>query len=172
MMKIKRVVSVVSMSLGMLTLAACSTTGRHTGAPVSDAVPPGATAGYDSTTGWNGMGGSNMSVGNQKYYFDFNSNTVHQEYYPSIGVQAKHLSTNPGAKVRLEGNTDIRGSREYNMALGWRRAKAVKSVLLQDGVSPHQITTFSWGAEKPVATGTDEISYAKNRRVDLLYTSK
>ncbi len=74
--------------------------------------------------------------------------------------------------MRLEGNTDIRGSREYNMALGWRRAKAVKNVLLQDGASPHQISTFSWGAEKPVATGADEISYAKNRRVDLLYTSK
>lgn len=172
-MKIKRVVSVVALSLGMLALTACSTTGRHTGAPVSDAVPAGATAGYDSTNGWNGMGGSNTIPGaNQKYYFDFNSNTVHQEYYPSIGAQAKYLSSHPSSAVRLEGNTDIRGSREYNMALGWRRAKAVKSVLLQDGASPRQITTFSWGAEKPAATGADEVSYAKNRRVDLKFTSK
>jgi peptidoglycan-associated lipoprotein len=81
------------------------------------------------------------------------------------------LATHPNAKILLTGNTDEHGSREYNIGLGQRRADSVASVLEADGASKNQITTVSYGAEKPVALGHDEAAYAQNRRVDLIYQS-
>ena len=82
------------------------------------------------------------------------------------------MVAHPDAKVRLEGNTDERGSREYNVALGWRRAKAVASLMAQQGVAPSQIVMVSYGEEQPVAFGHDKQSYSLNRRVNLVYEAK
>lgn len=109
---------------------------------------------------------------NQTYHFGFDKYDVNQEDVASINAQAGYLVTHTSAKIRLEGNTDERGSREYNIALGWKRAKAVAAVLKQQGVSDAQIAMVSYGKEKPVAVGHDESAYSQNRRVDLVYEAK
>lgn len=109
---------------------------------------------------------------NQTYRFDFDSFEVKKNDVRSIDVQANYLMSHPQAKVRLEGNTDARGSREYNVALGWKRAKAVAAILKRQGVSNSQIAIVSFGKEKPIAFGHDEYSYSQNRRVDLVYETK
>lgn len=106
----------------------------------------------------------------QRYFFDFDSFDVRQEFMESIKVQADYLVKHPNIRIRLEGNTDDRGSREYNVALGERRARAVIDLLKQYGVHQSQVTIVSFGAEKPAALGEDEQSYQCNRRVDLKYT--
>lgn len=109
---------------------------------------------------------------NQIYYFDYDSSTVHEEDQASINVQAKYLTAHPKAKVRLEGNTDNRGSREYNIALGERRANRVAECLKSNGVASNQIKTVSFGAQKPVAFGSNDEDYQLNRRVELIYETK
>jgi len=109
---------------------------------------------------------------NQVYHFGFDKYDVNQDDIASINVQAGYLVAHTGAKVRLEGNADERGSREYNIALGWKRAKAVAAILKQQGVSDAQIAVVSYGKEKPVASGHDESAYSQNRRVDLVYEAK
>jgi len=86
-----------------------------------------------------------------------------------LRAQANYISTHASAHIRLEGNTDSRGSREYNVALGWRRAVAVSKLLEQYGVLSKQMTVISYGEEKPVAFGHTAKDYALNRRVDLIY---
>lgn len=110
-----------------------------------------------------------MQVGNQTYYFDFDKSFVRDEDKPSLQVQAHYLISHPQAKLLITGNTDERGSREYNIALGRRRALSVQQFLIANGVSARQILTVSYGAEKPVAFGHSETDYAKNRRADLQY---
>ncbi|CAL7963795.1 peptidoglycan-associated outer membrane lipoprotein Pal [Gammaproteobacteria bacterium] len=109
---------------------------------------------------------------NQVYHFGFDKYDVNQDDIASINVQAGYLIAHTGAKVRLEGNADERGSREYNIALGWKRAKAVAAILKQQGVGDAQIAVVSYGKEKPVAVGHDESAYSQNRRVDLVYEAK
>ena len=103
------------------------------------------------------------------YLFEFDSYEVSQDDIPSINAQAKYLVAHPDARIRLEGNADDRGSREYNIALGWRRARAVAAILQQQGIGEKQIVMLSYGKEKPVSFGSDETSYKLNRRVDLMY---
>lgn len=109
---------------------------------------------------------------NQSYYFAFDKYDVQLKDIESINVQANYLVGHPNAKVRLEGNADERGSREYNIALGWKRARAVATVLKRHGANDNQIAIVSYGKEKPIAFGHDEESYSKNRRTDLIYESK
>jgi peptidoglycan-associated lipoprotein len=125
-----------------------------------------------------GFGGENFSENrlkapyNQTYLFDFNKYDVGQDDVGSIDVQANYLTEHTNAKVRVEGNADERGSREYNIALGWKRAKAIAEILKQHGVNDKQIAMVSYGKEKPVALGHDESSYSQNRRADLVYEAK
>lgn len=109
---------------------------------------------------------------NQSYYFAFDCYEVVQDDLDSLKVQADYMTMHPQARLRLEGNADERGSREYNVALGWKRAKAVASILRRHGVSDSQIALVSYGKEKPLALGHDEESYGQNRRVDLIYEIK
>lgn len=108
-------------------------------------------------------------LGKRSFYFDFDSNVVHERYHEALKAHAEYLSSHPHARVLLTGNADQRGSREYNIALGHRRANAVEHVLRMDGVSAKQLRTLSYGAERPVAQGNDEASYQLNRRADLIY---
>lgn len=102
-------------------------------------------------------------------YFDVDSSTVKDEYRAMLEAHARYLAANPNTRVTLQGNCDETGSREYNLALGQRRADAVKQVLTVLGVRPAQIETVSFGEEKPKATGHDEAAYRENRRTDIVY---
>lgn len=103
-------------------------------------------------------------------YFDFDQYSIKSEFGSLIEAHAKYLIDHPHANVRLEGNADERGSREYNLALGQKRAVAVKKAMNIHGVPNKQIETVSFGEEKPKALGADEISWAENRRTDIVYT--
>jgi peptidoglycan-associated lipoprotein len=109
---------------------------------------------------------------NQIYHFEFDKYEVQQDDVASINAQANYLTAHKSAKVRIEGNADERGSREYNIALGWRRAKAVAAILEQQGVATSQIVMISYGKEKPVSLGHDEESFRLNRRAELVYEAK
>lgn len=102
-------------------------------------------------------------------YFDFDSSEVRVQDQDIVSRHAMQLGNHPGAHVRLEGHTDERGSREYNIGLGERRAQAVRRILLLQGVSPEQIATVSFGEERPAAFGSTESDYAQNRRVEFKY---
>ncbi len=102
-------------------------------------------------------------------YFDFDSSVVKDEFKPLITAHARYLTQNPSARMTVQGNTDERGSREYNIALGQRRADAVKQMMTLRGAQSEQIETVSFGEEKPKAAGSDEQSWAENRRADIVY---
>jgi peptidoglycan-associated lipoprotein len=102
-------------------------------------------------------------------YFDFDSAVIKGQGVDVVAAHAKYLAANPQARVRLEGNTDERGSREYNIGLGDRRAQSVRRSLLLQGTSEGQITTVSYGEERPADPGHDEAAWAKNRRVEIVY---
>lgn len=103
-------------------------------------------------------------------YFDFDSSKVTQEQREIIDAHAAFLSRNPDIDVVLEGHADERGTREYNLALGERRAKAVEQLLLVQGVSSDQIQVISFGEERPVALDHNESAWRLNRRVEILYS--
>lgn len=102
-------------------------------------------------------------------YFDLDKYEVKDEYKDLVAAHAKYLSANKGFKVLLQGNTDERGSREYNLSLGQKRAEAVKRSLTLLGVSEGQIESVSLGEEKPKDAGHDEAAWSQNRRADILY---
>jgi peptidoglycan-associated lipoprotein len=102
-------------------------------------------------------------------YFDFDSSVVKDEYKPIISAHARYLMQNGSARMRIEGNTDERGSREYNLALGQRRADAVKQMMQLLGAPGDRIETISFGEEKPRAQGSNEAAWAENRRADIKY---
>jgi|OpeIllAssembly_1097287.scaffolds.fasta_scaffold60198_2 peptidoglycan-associated lipoprotein len=102
-------------------------------------------------------------------YFDYDSSEIAQQYVPVVAAHATYLVKYPTARVRLEGHTDERGSREYNIGLGERRAQTVRRALLVQGVAEAQITTVSYGEERPAVEGADEAAYGQNRRVEFVY---
>jgi peptidoglycan-associated lipoprotein len=101
-------------------------------------------------------------------YFDFDNSEIKAEGLPVISNWAGYLVAHPTVKARLEGNSDERGTREYNIGLGERRANAVKKALEAKGVSALQLSIISYGKERPLALGHDETAWAKNRRADLV----
>lgn len=105
----------------------------------------------------------------QIVYFDFDSSVVRDEFNAVLEAHARYLGANSSRLVALEGHTDERGSREYNVALGQRRSEAVRRVLSVLGVKESQMEAVSFGEEKPAVRGFDEAAYAKNRRVELTY---
>lgn len=100
-------------------------------------------------------------------YFDFDSDVVKEEYRPLVDLHAKRLNNNKKLALSLEGNTDERGGREYNLALGQRRAEAVAKSLTLLGVGANQVEAVSFGKERPAVQGSTEEAWAKNRRVEL-----
>lgn len=102
-------------------------------------------------------------------YFDYDSFIVKDEFKPVVEAHARYLSTHKGRKIIIQGNTDDRGGREYNLALGQKRAEAVRKALSLQGVPDSQMEAVSLGEEKPRATGSDEAAWAENRRSDIVY---
>jgi peptidoglycan-associated lipoprotein len=105
-------------------------------------------------------------------YFDYDSDRIRDEFRPILQAHAKYLADNPGAKMLIQGNCDDRGSREYNLALGQRRAEAVRRVLVLMGARESQIEPVSLGEEKPRCTEQTEACWAENRRGDLLHSGE
>ncbi len=102
-------------------------------------------------------------------YFDFDQSDLKPQYADLLARHANRLSNNSATRIRLEGHADERGSREYNIGLGERRSQAVRRMLLIQGASASQISTVSFGEERPAAFGSNEESYALNRRVEIKY---
>jgi len=105
-------------------------------------------------------------------YFDFDSSEIKGTGTDVVAAHAKYLAGHPNMRVRLEGHTDERGSREYNIGLGERRAQSVRRALLLQGAADAQISTVSYGEERPAAPGHDEAAWAKNRRVEIVYLTQ
>lgn len=102
-------------------------------------------------------------------YFDFDKSEIRTEFRTVLNAHAMNLVANPNMTVVLEGHADERGTREYNLALGERRAQAVADYLMLKGAAASQIDTVSYGEERPVALGSTEADYAENRRVEIVY---
>ena len=111
----------------------------------------------------------NSPLSKRSIYFDFDSFSIKDEFRGVVEAHAKYLVSNKTRKVVVQGSTDERGSREYNLALGQKRSEAVRRALTSLGVSDSQIEAVSFGEEKPKSTGSDESSFAENRRADLAY---
>lgn len=113
-----------------------------------------------------------LGIQKNTIYFDFNQVVIKSNYQNVIQANANYLKSHPSAKIRLEGNTDPQGSREYNIGLGQRRADQVAQQLELQGVSAQQIVTVSYGQERPAMLGDSTQAYQLDRRVDIIYMSK
>ncbi len=109
------------------------------------------------------------ALGQRTIYYAFDTFSVSDEYKPVAEAHGGFLGKHAKAKATVQGNCDERGSREYNLALGMRRAEAAKSLMTLSGASAEQIEAVSFGKEKPVDAGHDDAAWAKNRRVDIVY---
>jgi peptidoglycan-associated lipoprotein len=171
----------VMLLVTVMALGACAhKPPKDTGAPASNPVPA---AGAQA----NGAGGSGAADANaagggvdvagptegilaqRTIYFGFDSSEINPEGTALISAHAHYLVAHASLHVRLEGNTDERGSREYNIGLGERRAQAVRRAMLLQGVAETQLSTVSYGAERPAVDGHDETAWGKNRRVMINY---
>jgi len=108
-------------------------------------------------------------LANRTIYFEYDSSQVQEQYLDLLAEHGDYLAEHPDQQVRIEGHTDERGSREYNIALGDRRAQAIKRLIMFQGVDAEQITTVSYGEERPVDSAHNEEAWAQNRRVELIY---
>ena len=115
------------------------------------------------------QGPSGELLSKRVVYFDFDKSDIRADSQTVVAAHAVFLAKNPSQKVRLEGHADERGSREYNIGLGERRAQAVRRALLLQGVAEVQLSTVSYGEERPAVAGSDEQAYALNRRVEIVY---
>lgn len=160
-------------------LSGCQTTGTtDNGAAVEDRSA-GQTGSSAATSGAGGqtVNGKAMDprkdpanmLSKRSVYFDFDKYNVKEEFRPMVDAHAAYLNGNRGAKIAIQGNADERGSREYNLALGQRRAEAVRKALSALGVQDGQVEAVSFGEEKPRRTGKTEEDYAENRRADIVY---
>lgn len=156
-----------------LTLAACAQPKRD-----ADDAAAAAAAGTATDARAIGRGGPfspealddpSSPLAERVVYFGFDLDTIEPRFNRMLEAHAQYLVANPGARVRLEGHTDERGSREYNLALGERRANAVRRALMANGARGDQMQVISYGEEMPVAFGQDEQSWALNRRVEIVY---
>lgn len=181
-MSLKRFAQALSICLAILSLAACSAHRRSDQPDVNDmnaAMSGGAGSGASATgaggsANWGdeNLGGSRSSKNKRTYYFDYDKSDVHDSDKPSIYANANYLIAHPHARVLVEGHTDPRGSREYNVALGERRANAVVELLMSKGVGNRQVRVISYGAERLASPGHSESDYQLDRRAVIVYTQK
>lgn len=169
-----------------LTFCALLALGACAHKPPQTTTNPGTEVGSNNGASANGANGANANGSNigsgddiagpqegilaqRVVYFDFDSSEIKGAGVALVEAHAKYLVSHPNAHVRLEGNTDDRGSHEYNIGLGERRAQAVKRAMLLEGVTEKQLDTVSYGAERPAVAGSDETAWSKNRRVEINY---
>jgi peptidoglycan-associated lipoprotein len=167
----------ILLSAATLVVAGCNrgnTLPDDAGAAAND-------GGFDdgaSTRGQNDGGGITESpldaeqrrlMGQLVVYFDYDTADILPEFNALLAAHGQNLARNPNLQLRLEGHADERGSREYNIGLGERRAQAVRRVLMLQGAAGTQLTTVSYGEERPAQTGSDDEAWRLNRRVELVY---
>lgn len=178
----KRILTAV---LATAILAACSSTSTKEQDPatVEDrggagsqpaAKPPVATGPVTTPLDPKGVSANPLKdpsnvLSKRSVYFELDSNVVKEEFKPLVAAHARYLQQNRSQTMTIQGNADERGSREYNLALGQRRADAVKQMMQLLGAQSEQIESVSFGEEKPKAAGHDEASWNENRRADLAY---
>ena len=174
--------SVLLLMFSAVLLAACEGT---TGTTKDDSTLSGsdsASSGSGSATttaagsgsAWTGhpLDDPNSLLAKRVVYFEFDESVILDQDRPILEAHSQYLAENPGAAVTLEGHTDERGTREYNLALGERRAVAVRQFMSLLGASGQQLRTLSYGEERPAATGHNEEAWALNRRVEIIYRTR
>jgi len=179
MIKLKKILSLGVLTIGVIGLAACSST-RHApshgtmgsssyeGSDVDNGVLNSQGLGADgSLTGTDSALTADQLLAIHTYHFAYDSADILPSDKPAVIAEAQYLAAHPNQHILLAGNTDSRGSREYNIALGWRRAQSVEDLMLVNGANKSQIQLVSYGEEKPVVFGDSEEAFQQNRRVDL-----
>jgi peptidoglycan-associated lipoprotein len=149
-------------------MVAPSSSDKNTNLP----APPVVSSTHDNKIEVNPLTDPNNILSKRSIYFDYDKYEVKPEFQALVEAHAKYLMGHPQASLKLEGNADERGSAEYNLSLGQKRAVAVKKVMNVLGVPDKQIETISYGKEKPKALGHDEASWAENRRTDIIYSGE
>ena len=167
----------IFVAAAVLSVAGCNRSNTLPDDSASSGVNDG---GFDdsSTRGQNSGGGVTVSpleaerarlMQQLVVYFDYDTADILPEFNALLQAHGQFLAQNPNTQVRLEGHADERGSREYNIGLGERRAQAVRRVLMLQGAAGSQLTTVSYGEERPAQTGSDDEAWRLNRRVELVY---
>src|SRR5579859_2603012 len=177
----KRILSVALLIAGAALLAGCPKKHNVVEPPNAGSQVSGSTQGEGASTSGNVLGGDAGTQGGgmgadaggpfarKVIYFDFDKSDIKPEFAAVVAAHARNLSSHPNLHMKLEGNTDERGTREYNIGLGERRAQAVRRALMLQGVAESQVATVSFGAERPAVEGDDEAAWSKNRRVEVVY---
>ena len=173
-----------------LILMGCSSTGEVVDAPVEEVpapavieqpvtpsittipVDPPTFSGTTEVYSGDALDDPDSVLAIRVIYFEYDSSNIRDEFQSVISAHATYLIDNPNAFLVLEGHADERGTREYNMALGERRANSVKNAMLMQGVSAGQLEVVSYGEERPAVMGSDSDSWAQNRRVELRYQGR
>ncbi len=174
-MKFKKMMFTVLAISSLLALGACSAPGhKDQDTAVYDAngeaAGPAATGAAADSANFGDNGDDTLAQ--RTYYFEFDKSDIRDEDKPAISANADYLAAHPDAKITLEGHTDPRGSREYNVALGERRANAVADFLKAKGVNASQIRVVSYGAEQLGAPGHTEADFKMDRRAIIVYSKK
>lgn len=152
-------VKMIGLAGALLMLAACSSTTP----PPPPPGPPGPPGGIGSSAIVPGSQQDLAATAGDRVFFAFERSDIDAEGRETLQKQAAWLQRYPNVDVRIEGHCDERGTREYNLALGERRADAVKNVLIAEGISPSRISTISYGKERPIVLGSNEEAWAQNR---------
>jgi peptidoglycan-associated lipoprotein len=152
-----------------VTMVACQSTEEAAteAAPVANTATPSAANTGDGLTAEQ-RAARDRALAKTKFYFEFDKSDLSQEDRDALVFHANQLKANPNMNIRLEGHADERGTREYNLALGERRAQAVERYLQVQGVAAGQMETISYGEERPADSGTTEAGYSLNRRVEMI----
>jgi len=167
----------ITIAVLVVLLAACGKNAVKSDQTASEPVPTSSDSTHGAA-GTSGVSGTDLTPKEARMagllqqltiYFDYDSSEIRSDFNEMLKAHARQLQQNPNLRVRLEGHADERGSREYNIALGERRAQAVRQVLQLQGASSTQLSTVSYGEERPKSLGHDETSWAQNRRVELVY---
>ena len=173
----------VVLVLPLLVLAACSTSSRKEEAPPAEVTPPPAAVATpdnaDAVASAGAVGELTARsvtlpaelADRRIIYFAFDSDSISSDDQALIAAHARFMAGRTGVRIRLEGHTDERGTREYNIGLSERRAQAVRRVLGLQGVVDSRLSTVSYGEERPAVAGEDESAYSKNRRVEIIYVA-
>ena len=173
-MSLKKYVGALSVALLM---AGCGSSVKLNDVPVEDRSGAAVSAADSNAAGKSGVTSVELDksaqgvapAGPRIVYFDYDSYVIKPEFQAVIEAHARHIKGNKNYKVAIEGHTDERGGREYNLALGQKRAEAVRRALVLLGAADAQVEAVSFGKEKPAAQGNDEAAWSKNRRAEISY---
>ncbi|MBE0441803.1 MAG: peptidoglycan-associated lipoprotein Pal [Psychrobacter sp.] len=164
-------IAVLAVLSSAVAITGCATKSATSEVVVAPLGIPGGQSGYNGAISMNNSNAIIASAQNLQavVYFDFDSSNITAQAASVLNQHANLLRSNPSASLVIAGNTDERGSREYNIALGERRAQAARNYLAAQGVSANNIRVISYGEERPAAAGNTEAAYAQNRRAELSY---